>query len=98
MNPKIIDLYNDYIHGEMPRRSFLKRVAEIAGSAAAAAAILPLIETNYVWGQQVDPADERLEQGYVDYTGTVGPVNAYVAKPADSTVALPGILVIHENR
>ncbi len=98
MNPKIIDLYNDYIHGEMPRRSFLKRVAEIAGSAAAAAAILPLIETNYAWGQQVDPADERLEQGYVDYTGTVGPVNAYVAKPADSTVALPGILVIHENR
>ena len=98
MNPKIIDLYNDYIHGEMPRRSFLKRVAEIAGSAAAAAAILPLIETNYAWGQQIAPADERLEQGYVDYTGTVGPVNAYVAKPADSTVALPGILVIHENR
>ena len=98
MNPKILDLYNDYIHGEMPRRSFLKRLAEIAGSAAAAAAILPLIETNYAWGQQVDPSDERLEQGYVEYPGTVGPVNAYVAKPANSAAALPGILVIHENR
>ena len=98
MNPKIIDLYNDYIHGEMPRRSFLKRVAEIAGSAAAAAAILPLIETNYAWGQQVDPADERLVQGYVEYMGTGGAVNAYFAKPATSAAALPGILVIHENR
>jgi hypothetical protein len=30
MDQKIIDLYNDYIHGEMPRRSFLRKVAEIA--------------------------------------------------------------------
>ncbi len=98
MNPKIIDLYNDYIHGEMPRRSFLKRMAEIAGSAAAAAAILPLIETNYAWGQQVDADDERLETGYVGYPGTVGPVNAYFAKPANSEATFPGILIIHENR
>ena len=98
MNPKIIDLYNDYIHGEMPRRTFLKRMAEIAGSAAAAAAVLPLIETNYAWGQQVSPTDERLEQGYVEYAGTVGSVNAYFAKPANSVDALPGIMVIHENR
>jgi len=98
MDPKILDLYNDYIHGEMPRRSFLKRLAEIAGSVAAAAAILPLIETNYAWGQQVDPADERLVQGYVEYMGTGGAVIAYFAKPATSAAALPGILVIHENR
>ncbi len=98
MDPRIIDLYNDYIHGEMPRRSFLKRVAEIAGGAAAAAAILPLIESNYAWGQQVDPADERLELGHVEYAGTVGPVNVYFAKPANAEAALPGVLVIHENR
>jgi carboxymethylenebutenolidase len=98
MDRKILDLYNDYIHGDMPRRSFLKRMAEIAGSVAAAAAILPLIETNYAWGQQVSPADDRLETGYVEYPGTVGPVNAYFAKPANSEAALPGILVIHENR
>ncbi len=98
MNPKILDLYNDYIHGDMPRRSFLKRMAEIAGSAAAAAAILPLIETNYAWGQQLDPDDERLDSGYVEYPGTVGPVKAYFSRPSNSSAALPGILVIHENR
>jgi len=98
MKPEILDLYNDYIHGDMPRRSFLKRMAEIAGSAAAAAAIWPLIETNYAWGQQVSPADERLDSGYVEYPGTVGPVKAYLSKPSNSAAALPGILVIHENR
>jgi len=98
MDSRIIDLYNDYIHGKMPRRSFLKRVAEIAGGAAAAAAILPLIETNYALGQQVDPTDERLEQGYVEYPGSVGPVKAYFAKPQNAEAALPGVLVIHENR
>jgi carboxymethylenebutenolidase len=98
MNPKILELYNEYIHGSMPRRIFLKRMTAIAGSAAAAAVLLPLIETNYAWGRQVDPDDERLSQGYVDYAGTVGPVKAYFARPANSVSPLPGILVIHENR
>ena len=29
MDPRVVDLYNDYIHGDMPRRTFLKRVVEI---------------------------------------------------------------------
>lgn len=36
MDQSIIDLYNDYIHGDMPRRSFLRRVTETAGGAALA--------------------------------------------------------------
>jgi len=98
MDQKIIDLYNDYIHGTMPRRTFLKRAAEIAGGAAAASAILPLIENNFAWGGQVEPQDSRIEQGYVEYEGTVGKVKAYFAKPSDAQDPLPGILVIHENR
>ena len=98
MDQKIIDLYNDYIHGDMPRRSFLRRAAEIAGGAAAAAAILPLIETNYAWGQQVDPKDEHLLTGYESYAGTQSQGKAYVARPADTGQPRPGVLVIHENR
>jgi carboxymethylenebutenolidase len=98
MDPKVIDLYNDYIHGDMSRRHFLRRLTAIAGSAAAATALLPLIDTNYAWGQQVTPDDERIEQGYVSYAGTQGPVNAYFARPAGDSGARPGVLVIHENR
>jgi carboxymethylenebutenolidase len=46
----------------------------------------------------VAPDDERLEAGYVEYPGAQGPVRAYLAKPAGSAGALPGVLVIHENR
>lgn len=98
MDPKITELYNDYIHGDMPRRSFLKQLAVITGGATMANAVLALVEPNYALGQQVNPDDERLRQGYITYEGTWGPVRAYFAKPAGATHALPGILVIHENR
>ena len=36
MDPKITELYNVYIHGDMPRRSFLKQLAAITGGATVA--------------------------------------------------------------
>jgi carboxymethylenebutenolidase len=98
MDQKAIDLYNEYVHGELPRRAFLKKLAGIAGGAAAASALLPLLEPNYAWGQQVALDDPRLETGYVEYTSGAGLVRAYMAKPAGVTEKLPGVLVIHENR
>jgi len=98
MDPRVTDLYNDYIHGDMPRRSFLKRLAVITGGATMANAALALVEPNYALGQQIKPEDDRLQQGYVEYEGTWGPVRAYFARPSTTVQALPGILVIHENR
>ena len=98
MDPKVTELYLEYIHGDMPRRSFLKKLAIITGGATVANTVLALVEPNYARGQQVKPEDDRLEQGYITYEGSFGPVRAYFAKLADATAPLPGILVIHENR
>ena len=98
MKPEAIDLYNEYIHGDMPRRAFLQRLAGIAGSAAAASTLLAALEPNYAWGQQVAEDDPRLETGYVEYPGREGGVRGYLARPRGAAGALPGVLVIHENR
>jgi len=97
---RIIDLYNEYVHSALPRREFLTRLASIAGSAAAAMAILPFIEPNYAQARQIEPDDKRLKTERVQYNGPNGPVKAYTAKPAKlgKRDKLPGILVVHENR
>lgn len=69
MDPKITRVYNEYIHGDMPRRSFLKKLAVITGGASMANAVLALVEPNFALGQQVKPDDDRLVQGYVSYAG-----------------------------
>lgn len=102
MDKRAIELYNIYIHGDLPRREFLRRLAGIAGSATAASVLLPLLEPNYVFAQQVAPDDAQLETGYVEYPGVDGPVKAYFARPAapagQQARPLPGVLVVHENR
>ena len=97
LDPRIIHLYNEYIHTTLPRREFISRLVKITGSAAAASAVLPLIEPNYAMGQQVEEKDRRLTTGYITYKGVSGDVKAYLARPKGKG-KLPAMLVIHENR
>lgn len=98
VDPRVIELYNDYAHGHMPRRSFLSRLTGILGSAAAVSAVLPLIEPRYAQAQQIADDDARIKVSYVEYPGSSGPVRGYLARPAQSSAPLPAVLVIHENR
>jgi len=97
---RIIDLYNEYVHTALPRREFMTRLASIAGSTAAAMAILPCIEPNYAQARQIEPDDKRLKVGKIEFEGPQGKVKAYLAQPRklEKNEKLPAILVIHENR
>lgn len=97
MDPRAIELYNQYVHGDMPRRDFIARLAGIVGSAAAASALLPLLEPGYAQAQQVAGDDARIETGYASYAGRQSDVRAYVARPRGGGMR-PGVLVVHENR
>ena len=67
VNQGIISLYHRFTHGGMSRREFLDRLAELAGSTAAAAALLPLLQNNYAQAAIVAADDARLAAERVSY-------------------------------
>lgn len=95
---EMIRLYDEYTHLTLDRRGFLDKLTKVAGSTAAAAAILPLIENNYALAAMVAPDDSRLKIEKVTFPGATGDVMGYLAMPADASGKLPAIVVIHENR
>jgi len=97
MDQRIIDLYDDFTHGGMSRRSFLDKLAALAGSTAAATALLPILQNNYAHAQTVPENDARITAQTVDIPGAQG-LKGYLVKPKDATGKLPTVIVIHENR
>jgi carboxymethylenebutenolidase len=97
MDQRIIDLYDDFTHGGMSRRSFIDKLAALAGSTAAATALLPILQNNYAQAQTVQENDQRITAETVDIPGAQG-LKGYLVKPKDAAGKLPTVIVIHENR
>lgn len=101
-----IEIYNQYIHGEISRRSFLSRVKKFAVAGLGASAIVEALMPNYALGQQVSRDDERITASYETLPSPDGNgyIRGYLVRPrsADTRNAtpaqLPGIIVVHENR
>ena len=96
MDQRIIQLFDEYTHGGMNRRSFLDRLAVLAGGAASASALLPLLENNYAQAQVIPENDARITSETVQVPGVQG-LTGYLVKPKTGG-KLPAVLVIHENR
>jgi carboxymethylenebutenolidase len=97
MDQKIIDLYDEYTHGRLDRRSFLEGLSKLAGSTAAAMAVLPMLQSNWAQAAIVDPKDARLATERVTFESPKGKISGYLARPK-SRGKRPTVLVIHENR
>lgn len=95
MDQQIINLYDEYTHKPLNRQEFLRRLAMLAGSTAAAMALLPLLEVNYAHAA-VTPQDDLLIER-ISYQGINGDMQAYVARPKDEK-KYAAVVVIHENR
>jgi len=97
MDQKITNLYNEFRNGRLDRREFLRKLAFLAGSTAAAVTLLPLLENNYAKAGIFSKDDPPLHAEFIKYPGETGDVRAYLAKP-EGDEKLPGVIVIHENR
>lgn len=96
---ELLDLFHEYQHGDMDRRSFLNQAARFAIGGLTVAAIFESLRPNYAWAQQVPKDDKNLKLGYetVPSPNGNGEIRGYLAKPAKGKI-FPVVLVIHENR
>ena len=101
-----VELYTQYIHGEIPRREFLDKVSRFAVTGLTAAMIVERLMPNYALGQQVRKDDERIKASYETIPSPMGNgyIRGYFVRPfsqdtrAATPTKLPTVLVIHENR
>lgn len=97
MNQEIIELYDSFTHGEVNRRAFMDKLTRLAGSTAAATAMLPLLQCDYSKAETIAAADPRLTTEKVLYDGPKGKVSGYLARPK-AMGKRPVVVVIHQNR
>jgi carboxymethylenebutenolidase len=101
-----VELYTQFIHGEISRRDFLNGVERFAVAGLTAAAIVEALMPNYALGQQVRKDDERIKASYetVPSPNGNGYIRGYFVRPfsadsrSETPAKLPGVIVIHENR
>jgi carboxymethylenebutenolidase len=94
---RVFELYDEYCHGRIDRRTFLARAAVVTvGGLAMAQALLP----RYARAQTISFTDERIKALYVTYPspgGSSGTMRGYLVQPSGKG-PFPAVLVVHENR
>jgi carboxymethylenebutenolidase len=96
IDQRVFDLYDEYCHGQIDRRTFLKQAAVVAGGLVMAQALMP----RYANAQTISFTDERIKASYVTYDspgGSSGKMRGYLVQPK-GTGPFPVVLVVHENR
>ncbi len=95
IDQQVFDLYDEYCHGRIDRREFLKRAGAM-GALAFALSLLP----DYAGAQTISFTDTRIKANYVTYPspgGNAASMRGYLVHPAGNG-PFPAVLVVHENR
>lgn len=97
MDQRIINLFDEYTHKPLKRDEFIKRLARITGSMAAALSVLPLLEVNSAQAAIVPENQSDILAEDITYAGDGTQMKGYIVKPKTSE-KLGAVIVIHENR
>jgi carboxymethylenebutenolidase len=97
---ELLNLFDQYVHGDVDRRGFLEKAARFAAGGVTALMLLEALSPKFAEAQQVPKDDKRLKTSSLDYDSPKGSgkMRGYLAQPAAAKGKLPGVLVIHENR
>jgi len=95
IDQQVVELYDEYCHGGIDRREFLKRAGAL-GALGFALSLLP----DYAIAQTISFTDTRIKAQYVTYPspgGNADKIRGYLVQPSGAG-PFPAVLVIHENR
>ena len=54
---EVLDLYDDFAHGRISRREYIRRLGAFAVGGVTVESLLAGLTPNYAWAQQVKPDD-----------------------------------------
>ena len=96
----VLDLFHEYVHGGIDRRTFIDRAGRFGVGGLTGAGILAALQPNFAWAQQVAPTDARIQTDRVTVQSPQGngSIRGYFARPANAAGKFPAVLVVHENR
>lgn len=100
LDPRVVQLYDQYCHGAIDRREFMRRCAALSIAGGAALTIATSMLPQYAKAQTISFTDDRIKARYVEYPssgGTSGKMRGYLVQPKGEG-PFPTVLVIHENR
>ena len=100
LSQEVFDLYDQYAHNKIDRRTFMDRLSRYAVGGITVASLTSFLLPKYVEAQQVKPDDPRLVSQYIEYDSPkgAGKMKGLLSYPAGQEGVLPGVVVVHENR
>ena len=100
IDPKVYELFDEYVHSQISRRQFLRRAGQYAAAGITANVMLDFLAPNYAQAIQIQPDDSRLNSEFIEYASPkgAGTMKALLSRNKSAKKKLPGIIVVHENR
>jgi carboxymethylenebutenolidase len=97
---EVFDLYDDYAHDRLDRRSFVQKLSLYAVGGLTVPALMSFLMPDYKGNVQVSADDPNLKSEYINYSSPKGgkTIKALLSKRVDAKKKLGGIIVVHENR
>ena len=97
---EVFDLYDDYAHSRINRRTFMEQLSLYAVGGLTVSALMSFLMPDYQTKIQVKADDTRVKSGYITYPSPKGggTIKGLLAEPAGNKKKLGGIIVVHENR
>ena len=94
------DWYDEYAHGDIDRRTFMSRLASLAGTGISLSLLAGALIPNYALAEQVSFNDPDIIARYATFKSPDGYLEGrgYLVRPSKLEGKAATVLVVHENR